>query len=121
MPSKLLLLVLLPALLLAQLYNHQSSTRVDSDWLGALDNGIPLRKLSMVGSHSSMSQGTWGDAFQTQANSLSNQLTMGIRALDIRCRHYQNTFPIHDRMVYLNKNLGDVLATVKSFLAAHPM
>jgi 1-phosphatidylinositol phosphodiesterase len=42
-----------------------------------------------------MSTGTWGDAFQTQASTLQVQLASGIRALDIRCRHYQNSFPIH--------------------------
>ncbi|CAM6002422.1 unnamed protein product [Sphagnum balticum] len=88
--------------------------------MGLLDNGIPIRKLSIIGSHSSMSTGTWGDAFQTQANSLTAQMKMGMRALDIRCRHYNNAFPIHDRLVYLNVDFADVLQTVQSFLAAYP-
>jgi len=57
-----------------------------------LDNGIPLRKISILGTHSSMSQGTWGDAFQTQSLNLDTQLRTGIRALDIRCRHFNNKF-----------------------------
>lgn len=67
-----------------------------------------------------MSQGAWGDAFQTQSNSLTNQMMMGIRALDIRCRHYNNAFPVHDRLVYLNTDLGGVLSTVRSFLQTYP-
>ena len=68
-----------------------------------------------------MSQGAWGDAFQTQSNSLANQMLIGMRALDIRCRHEQNQLKIYDRIVYLNSDLGGVLATVRSFLQAHPL
>ena len=67
-----------------------------------------------------MSQGIWGDAFQTQSNSLMNQMMMGMRAVDIRCRHYYNSFTIHDRLVYLNANLQDVLLILRSFLQSYP-
>lgn len=114
-------LLLLPLAVNAQAYyNHQGSGYVNSSWMGLLDNGIPLRKLSIVGSHCSMSTGVWGDAFQTQSNSLMGQLVMGMRALDIRCRHYNNAFPLHDRLVYLNTDLGAVLGTVRSFLQTYP-
>jgi 1-phosphatidylinositol phosphodiesterase len=88
--------------------------------MGLLDNGIPIRQMSIIGSHSSMSQGIWGDAFQTQSNSLMGQMVMGMRALDIRCNHKNNALPVNDRLVYLNINLGGVLTTVRSFLQAHP-
>jgi 1-phosphatidylinositol phosphodiesterase len=81
---------------------------------------VPLRQLTIIGSHSSMSTGTWGDAFQTQASSLPVQLASGMRALDIRCRHYQDSFPIHERLVYLNTDLGGVLSIVQTFLASYP-
>ena len=42
--------------------------------MSLLDDGIPLRKMSIIGTHSSLSTGTWGDAFQTQASSLSIQM-----------------------------------------------
>ena len=77
---------------LQALYNHNSASYRDQDWMSGFDDGVPLRKLSILGTHSSMSQGTWGDAFQTQASSLTVQLEAGIRALDIRCRHYNNAF-----------------------------
>ena len=104
-----------------QFYSHKASSLRHPDWMGQLDSGIPLRKLSIIGSHSSMSQGAWGDAFQTQSNSLANQMLIGMRALDIRCRHEQNQLKIYDRIVYLNSDLGGVLATVRSFLQAHPL
>ncbi len=89
------------------LYNHQSSSLYNATWMSNLDNGIPIREMSIIDTHSSMSQGTWGDAFQTQSNSLTNQLMMRMRALDIRCRHYQNGLPVHDWLVYLNTDLGE--------------
>ncbi len=88
--------------------------------MSTVDDGVPLRQLTILGTHSSMSTGTWGDAFQTQGSSLSVQLASGIRALDIRCRHYQNSFPIHERLVYLNIDLGGVLSQVQTFLTAFP-
>lgn len=112
-------LLLVPGIAL-QLYNHGSSSLNNPAWMGQLDNGIPIRELSIFGTHSSMGTGVWGDAFQTQGNSLTNQMVMGFRALDIRCRHKDNQFPVHDRLVYLNTNLGAVLATVKSFLLSYP-
>ena len=80
--------------------------------MGSLNDGIPLRNLNILGTHSSMSTGIWGDAFQTQSLSLTNQLESGIRALDIRCRHYYDSFRIHERGIYLNVNLDNVLDTV---------
>jgi 1-phosphatidylinositol phosphodiesterase len=102
-------------------YNHQTSGYLNTTWMSLLDNGIPIRKLSIIGTHSSMGTGAWGDAFQTQSNSLMGQMKMGMRALDIRCRHYNNQFPIHDRLVYLNTDLGAVLSTVNTFLQSYPM
>jgi 1-phosphatidylinositol phosphodiesterase len=101
------------------LYNHGTSSNVNGSWMGLLDNGIPIRQMSIIGSHSSMSQGIWGDAFQTQGNSLMKQMVMGMRALDIRCNHKNNAFPINDRMIYLNIDLGGVLTIVRSFLQAN--
>lgn len=67
-----------------------------------LSDNTQLRRLNIIGTHSSMSLGTWGDIFQTQESSLDIQLAAGIRAIDIRCRHYLNAFYIHERLIYLN-------------------
>ena len=66
-----------------------------------------------------MGTGVWGDAFQTQANPLYNQMQMGVRALDIRCRHYRDGFSIHDRLAYLYKDFEDVVPEVDRFLASY--
>lgn len=104
-----------------QFYSHKASTLSNPSWMSQLDNGIPLRQVSIIGSHSSMSQGTWGDAFQTQSNSLTNQMVMGMRALDIRCRHYQDKLQVYVRIISLNTDLGGVLSTVRSFLQVQNM
>ena len=102
------------------LYNHQPSTLSQASWMGGIDGGVPIRQLSIMGTHSSMSQGTWGDAFQTQSNSLTNQMTMGFRAFDIRCNHNNNQLFIYDRLVYLNTDLNAVFTTIANYLNTHP-
>lgn len=117
----ILLHLTLVALAAAQtLYNHNAASYRNESWMSTVDDGVPLRQLTILGTHSSMSTGTWGDAFQTQGSSLSVQLASGIRALDIRCRHYRDSFPIHERLVYLNTDLGAVLTTVQNYLATYP-
>lgn len=102
------------------LYNHNAASYRNQTWMSTVDDGVPLRQLTIIGTHSSMSTGTWGDAFQTQGSGLATQLASGIRALDIRCRHYQNSFPIHERLIYLNTDLAGVLSQVQTFLTAYP-
>jgi len=118
---RIVLLVVVVNYTIAQaLYNHGHSTNVNTSWLGLLDNGIPIRQMSIMGSHSSMSQGTWGDAFQTQGNSLMGQMVMGMRALDIRCNHNHNSLQVYDRFIYLNIDLSGVLTIIRSFLQSYP-
>lgn len=104
-----------------QFYNHKTSTLSNPKWMSQLDSGIPIRQLSIIGSHSSMSQGIWGDAFQTQSNSLANQMAIGMRALDIRCKHTQDQLKVYDRIINLNADLTAVLTTVRTFLHTNNM
>jgi 1-phosphatidylinositol phosphodiesterase len=102
------------------LYNHNSASYVNQTWMTNLDDGIPIRQMTILGTHSSMSQGTWGDAFQTQASSITTQLNSGVRALDIRCNHKNNKLYAYERMINLNTELSGVLSQVGSFLARFP-
>jgi 1-phosphatidylinositol phosphodiesterase len=104
----------------ANYYSHSSANYTNQTWMTDLDDGVPLRQLTIVGTHSSMSQGTWGDAFQTQSSSLETQLKSGVRALDIRCNHNNNKFQIHERSVDLNIDLPGVLTKIQTFLQAFP-
>lgn len=101
-------------------YSHESAAGAYyPDWMARLDKNLKLNALSIPGTHDSMSL-HGGDMAATQTMNLSEQLKAGIRALDIRCRHFQNACSIHHGRVFQQANLDDVLITAKNFLAAHP-
>jgi 1-phosphatidylinositol phosphodiesterase len=79
------------------------------------DDGIPLRKMSIVGTHSSASLGggTLGAYYETQASDLPTQLNSGIRALDMRCSHKNNRFVLNERGSDFGIDLGTILQIVK--------
>ncbi|MDC0708612.1 phosphatidylinositol-specific phospholipase C domain-containing protein [Stigmatella sp. ncwal1] len=88
-----------------------------------IPDSTSIAALSVPGTHDTMALAPkivvdlWT---QTQSLSLLSQLNAGIRALDIRCRHFQNSFTIHHEAVYLNANFDDVLRTATQFLRDHP-
>ncbi len=82
-----------------------------------------ISELSIPGTHDTM-------AFKTersegsewalcQAWSLTCQLNMGIRYLDLRCRHIGNGFAMHHGPYYLASGFDSVLSEIKSFLDSH--
>lgn len=111
---------------------HTSANDTDSlgynrpDWMGQLPDDTPLTQLSVPGTHDTMAYDdiwkvlSWGGIGQCQSVSLSKQLKGGIRALDIRCRHFHNKFPIHHDKIYLNAHFDDVMDDCVAFLDAHP-
>lgn len=44
---------------------------------------------------------------------------MGFRFFDIRCRHFNNSLPIHHGSFYLDTDLASVLAQVNDFLSTN--
>lgn len=101
-------------------YSHEAKAgSYYEDWMSRLDKNLKLNALSIPGTHDTMSR-FGGDMAATQTMDLYEQLKAGIRALDIRCRHYRDACSIHHGRVYQNANLEDVLTTVTNFLNAHP-
>ena len=45
---------------------------------------------------------------------------IGVRYLDIRCRHFHNTFEIHHGSIYQKINFDQVLEQCFTFLNNHP-
>jgi hypothetical protein len=96
------------------------------DWMRGLPDSTSLAAMSIPGTHETMAihggaltqtQEDFGDSGAT----LARQLDAGIRMIDIRARvNGGNTFTIHHGAVYQNANFDDVLAVLRSFLAAHP-
>ena len=89
------------------------------NWMGALDENKLLSEFTIPGTHETCSL-HGGPITECQRLSLSEQLNAGIRAIDIRCRHFRNAFPIHHGAVYQKKNFTDVLNDCKAFLDSHP-
>jgi 1-phosphatidylinositol phosphodiesterase len=84
----------------------------DNTWLGSM---------TLPGSHESGAtvEPVAGTA-QCQSLSIFDQLNSGVRFLDIRCRHYNDSFVIHHGSVYQHLNFDDVLVAVTTFLHDNP-
>ncbi|MBO3269018.1 phosphatidylinositol-specific phospholipase C [Hymenobacter defluvii] len=92
-----------------------------NNWMGAVDANLSLSQLSIPGTHDSGArfEPISGTA-KCQTLTIGEQLTAGVRFLDIRCRHIDNSFAIHHGAVYQNLNFDDVRAACLAFLQANP-
>lgn len=92
----------------------------NSGWMSNITDETKLSEISIPGTHDSMSNGPGGDIARTQSLSLPNQLSAGIRYLDIRVRATNGVFAIHHGPIYLNVNFGNVLNDSIDFLNRNP-
>ncbi len=92
-----------------------------NDWMTPLNGALPLSQFSIPGTHDSGArfEPVSGTA-KCQNLTIAEQLSAGVRFLDIRCRHLDNAFTIHHGSVYQNINFTDVLNAVYAFLNANP-
>jgi 1-phosphatidylinositol phosphodiesterase len=102
-------------------YSHDGNVKTTkADWMSSLADSTHLSQISMPGTHDTMSF-YGGDAVQTQSLSLDNQLTSGIRALDIRCViNDKEGFDIYHGDYSQHATFDDVLDSVTAFLNNHP-
>lgn len=92
-----------------------------NDWMTDLDGDLPLSQLSIPGSHDSGARfEPFPGTATCQTLTIAEQLAVGVRFLDVRCRHLNNAFTIHHGQVYQNINFTDVLNDVLGFLNANP-
>lgn len=91
---------------------------VPENWMGSLDETKLLSEFTIPGTHETCCL-HGGPNTQCQNLKLSDQLIAGIRAIDIRCRHFKDAFPIHHGAVYQELNFTDVLNECKAFLDSH--
>ena len=109
-------------------YSHDTDQKISlPKWMQfGIGDGVTLSQMSIPGTHDSMANfyDIAGLAVANYAGAqslgLDLQLQSGIRALDIRCEDDNGALNLHHGVVYLNKNLDDVLGTVTSFLASNP-
>lgn len=98
-----------------------TSTYYDlSNWMGELPNIISVASLSIPGTHDSGALNEpWyipSNSVRCQSEPINRQLQMGVRYLDIRCRHVSNIFAIHHGPFYQDINFGDILNDCITFL-----
>ncbi|MBN1517823.1 phosphatidylinositol-specific phospholipase C domain-containing protein [Candidatus Sumerlaeota bacterium] len=89
--------------------------------MSSIGDSILLSQLSIPGTHDSgaLYESVSGTAI-CQDLTIAEQLNAGVRFLDIRCRHYGDSFVIHHGSVYQNLNFDDVLDACSSFLSSNP-
>lgn len=101
---------------------------VRTDWMSELPDGLRISQLSVPGTHDAMAR-CGGLGVTCQSLRLDRQLEMGVRALDIRCRRYQNHFDITHNCFMQGDNCGalanhyefdDALCICVDFLLHHP-
>lgn len=78
-----------------------------------------MQRLTIPGTHDSGARygGPWTEC---QNTTVAEQLSSGIRFLDVRCRITGDSFAIHHGASYQNLMFGDVLGACWDFLAEHP-
>ncbi|MBB5636802.1 1-phosphatidylinositol phosphodiesterase [Pedobacter cryoconitis] len=92
-----------------------------SNWMSFLPDTTSIAQVSIPGTHDSGArfEPVSGTA-KCQELTIAEQLSAGVRFLDVRCRHINNTFAIHHDLVYQNLNYSDVLKACIDFLNANP-
>lgn len=104
----------------ATAYLHDASTPyLQPKWMAGLDEATPLSRISMVGTHDACTF-YGGDIVQNQSLSLTNQLNMGVRAVDLRLREVNNVFQVYHGIVDQKRNGQDAVAEIVAFLKANP-
>ena len=91
------------------------------NWMSGLPDATSVSRLSIPGTHDSgaLFEPISGTA-KCQNIGIAAQLNMGVRFLDIRCRHIDNAFAIHHGAIYQNLNFQDVINACITFLNANP-
>ena len=100
------------------LYNGTAGYE-NTDWMSHLPDTTRLADISIPGTHNSLAV-HGGAATQTQTLDIISQLEMGIRYLDLRFKYMNNELVAYNGSSSLHTRFEEVMATVDSFLRAHP-
>ncbi|HEV8239128.1 MAG TPA: phosphatidylinositol-specific phospholipase C [Thermoanaerobaculia bacterium] len=97
-----------------------------TNWMGAVPGSKKLSELSIPGTHDSGAKDPQADLdltknrLRTQTRSIAEQLTDGIRFLDIRVGYTNGAFALYHEDVSLGLTFQSVLTTCSNFLTAQP-
>ncbi|KAM6265366.1 uncharacterized protein M6G45_006162 isoform 2-T2 [Spheniscus humboldti] len=89
------------------------------DWMAGLPDALPLSRLSIPGTHDSLS--LFGSRrLRCQSWGLEAQLAAGVRFLDVRCKLARGELHIYHLCTFQQASLRGVLRRTLRFLRAHP-
>lgn len=89
------------------------------DWMAGLPDALPLSRLSIPGTHDSLSL-FGGRRLRCQSWGLEAQLASGIRFLDVRCKLARGELHVYHLCTFQRASLRGVLRRTLRFLCAHP-
>jgi 1-phosphatidylinositol phosphodiesterase len=90
-------------------------------WMSNVADTRGLTELSIPGTHDSGARfEPYPGLAKCQELTIADQLAVGVRYFDIRCRHLDDGFLIFHGGVDQNQTFDEVLATMYAFLDAHP-
>ncbi len=90
-------------------------------WMARISDELPISRLTLPGTHDTMAlyETIYGTAI-CQTLTLDDQLTKGVRCLDIRARHIRNSFAIHHGIEFQKTFFDNVINTASAFLQENP-
>ncbi|KAM6262356.1 1-phosphatidylinositol phosphodiesterase-like isoform 1-T1 [Porphyrio hochstetteri] len=89
------------------------------DWMARLPDALPLSRLSIPGTHDSLSL-FGGRRLRCQSWGLEAQLAAGIRFLDVRCKLARGELHVYHLCTFQRASLRGVLRRTLRFLRTHP-
>jgi 1-phosphatidylinositol phosphodiesterase len=92
-----------------------------SRWMGQIPPARSIAELAIPGTHDSGAlYENFRGATKCQNLSITDQLNIGVRFLDVRCRHVHDGFLIYHGSVYQRLSFEEVLKSCESFLGQNP-
>jgi len=93
----------------------------NADWMASIDNSTAIATLSIPGTHDSAARFDLANGLaKCQDLTIADQLAVGVRYFDLRCRHVADQFLLYHGAVDQNQTFDEALATLHAFLDAHP-
>lgn len=101
--------------------NDRTSSKKYAAWMSQIDDHTLLRDIDMPGSHNTMSRYALADLTgQCQTLSLSDQLNLGVRFLDIRLKEENNSLKAVHGIIDEKASLASINKTIASFIKKNP-
>jgi len=92
-----------------------------SEWMKRIPADRSLSELSIPGTHNSCARHEpWPGTAACQRLTIAEQLAIGVRFLDVRCRRVDNALAVYHGPVYQRLMFIDVIGLCAAFLKAHP-